>query len=109
MIPAFMQPPDPGGLKWTEVPTPDALDMLITSRNHDLTSQIAADAAPQDWILALVSLQTMEGFGGRATWHSPHERRVFLSRDAGVGSDGAGGRPGRRSLGVEAARCGAAS
>lgn len=63
--PAFMQPPDPGGLKWTPVPTPDALDMLITSRNHDLKSAIATQAAPEDWLFALVSLQTCEGFGGR--------------------------------------------
>lgn len=66
--PGFMQPPDPGGLKWTEVPTPDALDMVITSRNHDLKSEVAQDAAPQDWIFALVSLQTMEGFGGAGNY-----------------------------------------
>jgi CRISPR system Cascade subunit CasA len=62
--PAFMQPADPGGLKWSEVITPDALDMLITSRNHDIKRAIARHAAPQDWIFALVSLQTMEGYGG---------------------------------------------
>lgn len=66
--PAFLQPPDPGGLKWHEVATPDALDMLITSRNHDLKREIARDAAPQDWIFALVSLQTMEGFGGSGNY-----------------------------------------
>lgn len=62
--PAFLQPPDPGGLNWSDVPTPDALDMLITSRNHDLKARIARQAAPQDWVFALVSLQTMEGYGG---------------------------------------------
>lgn len=62
--PAFLQPADPGGLKWSDVATPDALDMLITSRNHDVKREIARAAAPQDWIFALVSLQTMEGFGG---------------------------------------------
>jgi CRISPR system Cascade subunit CasA len=62
--PAFLQPADPGGLKWSEVATPDALDMLITSRNHDVKREIARKAAPQDWIFALVSLQTMEGYGG---------------------------------------------
>lgn len=74
--PAFLQPPDPGGLKWNKVPlpeeckvaTPDALDMLITSRNHDLKREIAHEAAPQDWIFALVSLQTMEGFGGAGNY-----------------------------------------
>ena len=66
--PAFFQPPDPGGLKWHGVATPDALDMLITSRNHDIKREIAHDAAPQDWIFALVSLQTMEGFGGAGNY-----------------------------------------
>jgi len=64
-MPAFLQPPGPGGLKWSPLATPDALDMLITSRNHDVKSEIAQNAAPQDWIFALVSLQTMEGFSGR--------------------------------------------
>ncbi|MHC0053655.1 hypothetical protein [Actibacterium sp. D379-3] len=66
--PAFLQPPDPGGLKWSDVATPDALDMLITSRNHDVKREIGRHAAPQDWILALVSLQTMEGFGGAGNY-----------------------------------------
>ena len=66
--PAFLQPPDPGGLKWSPVATPDALDMIITSRNHDLKREIARQAEPQDWIFALVSLQTMEGFGGSGNY-----------------------------------------
>lgn len=66
--PAFLQPPDPGSLKWTEVATPDALDMLITARNHDVKREIAREAAPQDWLFALVSLQTMEGFGGAGNY-----------------------------------------
>ena len=67
-LPAFLQPPDPGGLKWTIVPTPDALDMLITSKNHDLKTQVAMDARPDDWVFALVTLQTMEGFGGAGNY-----------------------------------------
>ncbi len=62
--PAFMQPPAPKGLNWTPVETPDALDLLITSRNHDLKQQIARHAEPQDWVFALESLQTSEGYGG---------------------------------------------
>jgi len=62
--PGFLQPPDPGGLKWIPVSTPDALDMLITSRNHDLKTAVAARAMPEDWVFALVSLQTGEGYGG---------------------------------------------
>lgn len=64
-VPAFMQPPDPGGLKWSTKFTPDALDMLITARNHDLKQSVATRAEPEDWVFALVSLQTCEGYGGR--------------------------------------------
>ena len=64
--PAFLQPPVPEGVALsTEVPSADALDLLITSRNHDLKQTIARYSEPQDWLFALVSLQTSEGFGGR--------------------------------------------
>lgn len=65
--PAFLQPavvPPMGEL----IPTPDALDMLITAKNHDLKQQVAREAAPDDWIFALVSLQTMEGYSGRSNF-----------------------------------------
>ena len=64
-IPAFLQPPDPGGLKWSKVETPDALDLLITARNHDLKQTVAKQATVEDWVLALVSLQTCAGYDGR--------------------------------------------
>lgn len=103
--PAFLQPPDPGGVKWSEVATPDALDMLITSRNHDLKREIAHDATPQDWLFALVSLQTMEGFGGAGNYgHCPHEWRLLVA-----GNDrpraGAVNLSNHRSLRMVAARC----
>lgn len=63
--PAFMQSPVPNGVILGNVTsTPDALDLLITSRNHDLKQAVARQAEVQDWVLALVSLQTSEGFGG---------------------------------------------
>ena len=66
--PAFLQPPDPRGLKWSAVATPDALDMLITSKNHDLKQSVARQATPEDWVFALVSLQTCEGYGGSGNY-----------------------------------------
>ena len=63
--PAFMQAPVPNGLKWTgDATTPDALDLLITSKNHDLKMAVAQNAKIEDWVFALISLQTGEGFGG---------------------------------------------
>ena len=66
--PAFLQPPVPGALKWSPVETPDELDLLITARNHDLKSGVARDVTPEDWIYALVSLQTCEGYGGKGNY-----------------------------------------
>ncbi|MEC5293080.1 MULTISPECIES: hypothetical protein [unclassified Aurantimonas] len=63
--PAFLQPrvPQETSLANT-VDTADALDLLITSRNHDLKQAIAASGKAEDWVFALVSLQTGEGYGG---------------------------------------------
>ena len=63
--PAFLQPPVPEGVTLNkDVPSADALDLLITSRNHDLKQAVARDAKPEDWVFALISLQTGEGYGG---------------------------------------------
>ena len=62
--PAFLQPPTPGNVKWSPVTTPDALDLLITARNHDLKQSVAREVEAEDWLFALVSLQTSEGYGG---------------------------------------------
>ena len=48
----------------TAVPTPDGLDMLVLSKNHDIKSAVAAQAEADDWIFALITLQTMEGYSG---------------------------------------------
>ncbi len=67
--PAFMQPPARSKLREKDykstVATPDKLDMLVTSKNHDLKSAVAIQASLDDWIFALITLQTMEGYGGR--------------------------------------------
>ncbi len=66
--PAFMQPP--ATLKEREkdykntLATPDGLDMLVTSKNHDLKAATAIQASADDWIFALITLQTMQGFSG---------------------------------------------
>ena len=70
--PAFMQPPatSQGRAKDYNSPvaTPDELDMLVTSKNHDLKSAVAVQANVDDWLFALVTLQTMEGFGGAGNY-----------------------------------------
>jgi len=66
--PAFMQPPARSANRLDDyksrVMTADELDMLVTSKNHDLKASVGAQAGANDWIFTLVSLQTMEGYGG---------------------------------------------
>ncbi len=61
--PALLQAAVRGGVEdWdTEAVTPDRLDMLITSRNHDLKQARMQRASPEEWLFALLSLQTQEG------------------------------------------------
>ena len=70
--PAFMQPPARTADRLTEyknrVATPDELDMLVTSKNHDLKSAVGSQAHTDDWIFSLITLQTMEGFGGAGNY-----------------------------------------
>ena len=70
--PAFMQPPARTKEREADyknaVPTPDSLDMLVTSKNHDLKAEAAEQAHADDWIFSLVTLQTMEGFGGAGNY-----------------------------------------
>jgi CRISPR system Cascade subunit CasA len=48
----------------TVIDTPDALDLLVTSKNHDVKSERMAEASPEHWLYALVTLQTFEGVMG---------------------------------------------
>ena len=70
--PAFMQAPATTPDKLDEykstVRTPDELDILVTSKNHDLKSSVATSGEIDDWIFALISLQTSEGFSGAGNY-----------------------------------------
>ena len=70
--PAFMQPSARSDDRLkdykTSVSTPDGLDMLVLSKNHDIKSAVAMQAEADDWIFALITLQTMEGFGGAGNY-----------------------------------------
>lgn len=46
------------------VNTPDELDMLVTSKNHDLKSEIGTQGEIDNWLFALLTLQTMDGYKG---------------------------------------------
>ncbi len=67
--PAFMQSPvpegslDEAGYK-ADVATPDELDMLVLSKDHDVKKHRTARPATEHWLYALLTLQTLEGYSG---------------------------------------------
>ena len=84
--PAFMQPPASSKDKEKDyknkVRTPDELDMLVTAKNHDLKTAIASTTAVDDWLFALVSLQTMEGFSGSGNYGISRMNSSYGNRPA---------------------------
>lgn len=89
---AFMQPAvlDGSLTGWTERLAADELDMLVTSKNHDLKAARMLAAEPDDWLMALVSLQTQEGFLGAGNYGISRMNGGFASRCA-FGAKPAGG------------------
>ncbi len=81
--PALLQTPVPekklDALKRTFT-QPDALDVLITAKNHDLKSARMDRARPEHWLFALVALQTTEGFLGKGNYGVARMNGGFASR-----------------------------
>ena len=85
--PALLQAPVGGqGIDdWKSLAfTPDAIDMLVTAKNHDLKGSRARRSQPEDWLFALLSLQTQEGFLGAGNYGVSRMNGGFASRP-GVG------------------------
>ncbi|MDJ0278886.1 hypothetical protein QLH51_19005 [Sphingomonas sp. 2R-10] len=82
--PALLQPPTiaPGdrAAYRNRLPTPDALDMLVTAKNHDLKQERMVAASDEDWLFALVTLQTTEGFLGAGNYGISRMNGGFASR-----------------------------
>ncbi len=80
--PAFLQAPVPGGAlkNFKVVETPDALDVLILSRNHDLKAGVMPSDDPELWLYALVSLQTQGGFLGTGNYGISRMNGGFANR-----------------------------
>ncbi len=80
-LPAFMQCPIPDrDANFKHVSTPDDIDILVKSKNHDLKQGIAIQSNYEDWIFALVSLQTMSGFLGSGNYGISRMNGGFSSR-----------------------------
>jgi CRISPR system Cascade subunit CasA len=100
--PALLQPSIPEGtidvLKDSE-DTPDALDMLVTSKNHDLKGARMRHAAADEWLFALITLQTMEGFLGAGNYGISRMNGGFASRPSvGIATLGGFGARVRRDM-----------
>jgi len=106
--PALLQPPIPGGDLETltrTYETPDLIDMLVTSRNHDVKSSVMRHAQPDDWLFALLTLQTCGGYDGRTLYGISRINGGYGNRP-GIGIKPPGG-PGahvRRDLRILARR-----
>lgn len=82
-LPAFLQPPVPPGAETdyrSRIEFADSLDMLITAKNHDLKADRMASVRPEQWLYALVSLQTTEGFLGAGNYGVVRMNGGFASR-----------------------------
>lgn len=83
--PAFFQTPVPEGSldRYGRGSfNPDAMDVLITSKNYDVKQQQIRHPRPEHWIYMLVTLQTMEGFLGRGNYGIARMNGGFASRPA---------------------------
>lgn len=94
--PALLQAAVVGGcvIEWkSEAFAADEIDMLVTSKNHDIKGSRARHSQPEDWLFSLLSLQTQEGFLGAGNYGISRMNGGFASRPgvgvAAVGQHGA--------------------
>ena len=84
--PAFMQPPASAPGKENDyngvVATPDELDIISTSKNHDIKTGILDDGGSDVWIFALINLQTMGGQIGNGHYPISRMQSGWNSRTA---------------------------
>ncbi len=81
--PALFQPPVPeGDLDGYGLlgGTPDAIDILVTAKNHDVKMARMAAARDHHWLYALVTLQTQQGFLGAGNYGIARMNGGFASR-----------------------------
>lgn len=102
--PAFLQAPVPRpelSLEYKSViDTPDALDLLVTSKDHDLKAERMTAPDPEHWIYALVTLQTFEGVMGAGKYGISRMNGGYGSRPMlGIVPEGGPGARVRRDMG----------
>ncbi len=82
--PAFLQPPVPEGnldeLKSLHTRPSSELDVLITSKNHDIKIDRVDQPTVEHWIFSLLTLQTTQGFLGAGNYGIARMNGGFSSR-----------------------------
>ncbi len=78
--PALLQPVASLGTGFKTAATPDELDVLVTSKNHDVKQSRLVFADPEEWLFALVTLQTTEGFLGSGNYGISRMNGGFSNR-----------------------------
>jgi CRISPR system Cascade subunit CasA len=82
--PAFLQPPVPEGkldaLKNEHTRPSEELDVLITSKNHDVKVDRIEHPDVEHWFFSLLTLQTMQGFLGAGNYGIARMNGGFASR-----------------------------
>ena len=100
--PAFMQAAEPSGSisSWKNcLVAADELDMLVTSKNHDLKAARMSSSSSEDWAFTLVSLQTQEGVLGSGNYGISRMNRGYGSKcGVGIHPNGNWGARWRRDL-----------
>ena len=103
--PAFLQPPvrDAEELSQfkTNLSTPDEVDVLQTSKNFEVKKRVIERAEPDDWLFALVSVQTMAGYDGNGHRRVSRMNGGYSSRTRiGLAPQGGAGAEVRRDIEV---------
>jgi CRISPR system Cascade subunit CasA len=82
--PAFLQPPVPEGtlsaLSNQHCRPSDQFDVLVTAKNHDVKIGRVEQPSTEDWILALLTLQTMHGYSGAKNYGIARMNGAYGSR-----------------------------
>ncbi len=81
--PAFLQPPCPKGLEVDykhERESADSIDTLVTSKNHEMKANRMPNSSAEQWLYALVSLQTTGGSLGSGNYGIARMNRGYGSR-----------------------------
>jgi CRISPR system Cascade subunit CasA len=80
--PAFLQPPVPEGNldAWKEESFPDNMDVLVQSKNLGVKTGKVVEPNIDDWIFALLSLQTQAAFLGAGNYGIARQNGGFATR-----------------------------